>query len=103
MQFKPGPPVPERALVDAGPCWADPCLVQPGDGTVWWSEGGPEAVPLRAALREGEAEFLVDGVVVARAEAPYEARWTPERGEHRVSLQVDGVELAVAHITVGGL
>ena len=101
--FKPGPPVPERTSMQAGPCWADPCLVQPGDGTVWWSEGGPEGVPLRAALREGVAEFLVDGVTVARVEAPYEARWTPERGEHRVSLQVDGVEVAVAHITVGGL
>jgi len=63
-----------------------------------------QAVPLRANVGAGTTEvaWSMNGTEIARAKAPYSARWIPVPGEHTIGLSVAGRVVDESVVWVGG-
>jgi hypothetical protein len=81
-------------------------VTSPTDGSIVGgakNDGITDVVPLSARL-DGDAdvdevEFVVDGRVVARAKAPFEARVSISRGDHEIHARPRRADLAVRSTT----
>ena len=64
-----------------------------------------QAVPLRASAPAGSrsAVWTLDGQTLASTETPpFEARWVPSPGDHRLGLRIDGRAAPEVRVWVGG-
>jgi membrane carboxypeptidase/penicillin-binding protein PbpC len=64
-----------------------------------------QRVPLRAAASpQAAATWRVDGEVIAEVNAAESAMWAPQsRGEHVITLELDGAPADSVQVTVGGV
>jgi penicillin-binding protein 1C len=58
------------------------------------------AVHIVAPSHAREATLVVDGLRVARVQAPFEASWPLEQGEHELVAEVDGARSPVVRVSV---
>jgi len=82
-------------------------VVAPAHGTTWWLDpsrpASDQAIPLVARAPAGTtAVWEVDNVPVATVPAPFNARWVPTPGDHRITVTVDGARSGPATVWVGG-
>ncbi|TNE88920.1 MAG: penicillin-binding protein 1C [Deltaproteobacteria bacterium] len=99
----------ERGLLGACQGGGAGAIAYPTDGAVLYVDprlpAAHQRVPLRAAAPAGaRATWHVDGRAIAEVDAESTALWTPTtRGEHEVSLHLDGEEVGRVRVTVGGV
>ncbi len=85
-----------------------PGIVWPPDGVAFYLDprdpAEHQAIPLRAAAPAGarEAEWLLDGVSLGVTGPPFQLRWVPTPGDHRLGLRVDGRDAGSVRVWVGG-
>lgn len=82
-----------------------PRVQYPPDRSAFWLDTGrpsaEQAIPLRASAQGRHAEWRVDDVVVAEADAPFQARWVPTPGDHLLRVRVDGRDSPAVRVWVG--
>lgn len=81
-------------------------VAYPAGGTAFWLDPArsaeDQAIPVRASASGSRATWSVDGVPFTSSGPPFSARWVPVPGDHRLTVNVDGVESPAVRIWVGG-